>query len=281
VINVSTAVARYLESEDFIRLAPGTKVIRRRVLGNLAGLSRVDVDNCMAVGRATSSEATLNSWRGALRMFGRWLQESGYTKSNPAAHLHNVKEHVAASKRKPLNIDKTIALLDLADGRMRITLALALFTGLRESELLALKWADADWSAGEFRSWRQKTQDTHVSPWPPRLRVELERWRQECPADSVHVIPGRWRDKPCTSLYRPLKALLVSAGLVEQRDGRGVHVFRRSFAQALYTVTKDIRAVQVALGHSTVSTTERYLSIDEQVDTNRRTIGGWNLGSAA
>ncbi|WP_255772895.1 site-specific integrase [Tellurirhabdus bombi] len=54
-----------------------------------------------------------------------------------------------------------------------------------------------------------------------------------------------------------------------------LHTSRHSFANHLYEVTGDIRLVQMSLGHSTVSTTERYMSrFSQSVVDRANTIYG-------
>jgi site-specific recombinase XerC len=43
----------------------------------------------------------------------------------------------------------------------------------------------------------------------------------------------------------------------------GTHSMRRSKASIIYRKTKNIRAVQLLLGHSSLESTVRYLGIDE------------------
>ena len=43
--------------------------------------------------------------------------------------------------------------------------------------------------------------------------------------------------------------------------GRGIHQCRHYFATEMYSATRDIRATQVALAHSSVSMTERYAHV--------------------
>jgi integrase len=45
--------------------------------------------------------------------------------------------------------------------------------------------------------------------------------------------------------------------------GWTMHTLRHRFATRAYRGTRNLRAVQVLLGHASIATTERYLSVDD------------------
>jgi integrase len=46
--------------------------------------------------------------------------------------------------------------------------------------------------------------------------------------------------------------------------GRGIHQTRHYFATEMYAATKDLRATQVALAHSSSTMTEKYAHVVDQ-----------------
>jgi len=64
-----------------------------------------------------------------------------------------------------------------------------------------------------------------------------------------------------------LKLWLARAGL----RPLGVHALRHTFATRLYGRTRDLRLVQQALGHRSVTSTEVYTHLDDR--SLRRAIG--------
>ena len=78
-----------------------------------------------------------------------------------------------------------------------------------------------------------------------------------------HLFPSRIKSSPhlSTRQYaRILKAWLAEIGL----DPRayGTHSLRRTKASLIYRRTKNLRAVQLLLGHTRVESTVRYLGIE-------------------
>ena len=82
-------------------------------------------------------------------------------------------------------------LLDAADDRWRIVILMAVMTGLREGELLGLKWGDIDWNSSTARVRRQFTNGRFSVPksklsrrtvnMPPALVDALRLWKLKCP----------------------------------------------------------------------------------------------------
>jgi integrase len=56
-------------------------------------------------------------------------------------------------------------------------------------------------------------------------------------------------------------------------DGATMHSLRHRFASRAYRGTRNLRAVQVLLGHASIATTERYTAVDDS--EIRAAIGGW------
>lgn len=61
------------------------------------------------------------------------------------------------------------------------------------------------------------------------------------------------------TLQRRWELTVARTGL--SMRGRGIHQTRHYFATEMYSATRDIRATQVALAHSSVSMTERYAHV--------------------
>lgn len=95
-------------------------------------------------------------------------------------------------------------------------------------------------------------------------REALEAWIQEAHLRSEdYLFPSRIHASPhiCTRHYaRMLRGWLKDIGL-DWRD-YGTHSMRRTKATLIYRKTKNLRAVQLLLGHSKLESTVRYLGIE-------------------
>ena len=94
-------------------------------------------------------------------------------------------------------------------------------------------------------------------------REAVQKWiKQAGPKSEDFVFPSRMHDSPPlgTRQYaRILEGWVEELGL-DPADG--THSMRRTKATLIYRRTKNLRAVQLLLGHSKLESTVRYLGID-------------------
>lgn len=87
-------------------------------------------------------DKTANDYLEAMRCFLNWLVKLGRAGSNPLLRVEKVKTKAGrAEEIRALSDDEMLRLLAVAGERKSIYL-MAVHTGLRHSELAALKWAD-------------------------------------------------------------------------------------------------------------------------------------------
>jgi integrase len=147
--------------------------------------------------------------------------------------------------------ERTVALLDAA-------------TGLRVSELLALRWSDVDFENLELNVtraiWHQVVGDckTEASakpvPMDDYMAEDLMRWRRQSPYpmddDWVFASPtmgGKQPYWPDNLMKRYIKPVARKAGITKNI---GWHTFRHSFGTLLKANGEDIKTVQELLRHA-------------------------------
>ena len=152
---------------------------------------------------------------------------------------------------------------------IRTAVLLDALTGLRVSELLALKWSDIDFeqlginvskSIAVQRLGPCKTEASRKPvPLDPDLAEALWKWRMTSPYakpdDWVFASPHTGGKQPYWpgTLYRAhLKPAAKAAGINEQI---GWHTFRHTFATLLKANGEDIKTVQELLRHANSSVT--------------------------
>ena len=166
-----------------------------------------------------------------------------------------------------LTFDEAAALEDAADELFRPMIVMALRTGMRQGELLGLRWSDVDLKAGRIvvrhafvhgRSTSPKSRKPREIPIADDLRIVLPTHRRElgayvfCDAKGKHLTPGacKW----------PLYHACEAAGLRRI----GWHVLRHTFASHLVMRGVPIKYVQELMGHSTIQMTMRYAHLSPE-----------------
>ena len=180
---------------------------------------------------------------------------------------------------KALSPAQVKALLMAARGtRNEALYVVAVHTGLRQGELLGLKWTDIDLDAGKLSVRRSlKVTEDGLGFGPPknkasrrsvplnktavaalrahRLRQNEERLRSPEWRNADIVFPSRVGGPTYrNNLYRlEYKPLLERAGLAG--DGFTFHSLRHTFATALFMRREHPKVVQSLLGHSSITQT--------------------------
>lgn len=157
-------------------------------------------------------------------------------------------------------------LLEAVDGDARDILSTAVFSGLRQGELLALRWRDIDFEAGVIRVTRSyhssggfsdlKTSASRRNvPMIPRL-ASILRARHEAkgrpdPEDLVFPSAAGTPLDRHNLVSRIFEPALERAGLKRIR----FHDLRHTYASLCIAAGMDPKALQRAMGHSSISVT--------------------------
>ncbi|MGB7159803.1 MAG: site-specific integrase, partial [Tepidisphaeraceae bacterium] len=145
----------------------------------------------------------------------------------------------------------------------------AVMTGLRQGELIALRWRDVDWNAqrirvrrnysrGEFGTPKSRRSSRAV-PMIDRLSNELRqvynRTHRRNPDDLVFAHPATGGVLPKPSVYERMKATLRAAGLDTTHR---FHDLRHTFGTHTAAAGVPMRTLQEWMGHRDLTTTQRY-----------------------
>jgi integrase len=153
---------------------------------------------------------------------------------------------------------------------VRVVILAAATTGLRQSELLGLRWRDIDWESQRVRVRNTFVRGEHSSagkselstrrsvPLASRLARELERWSRRTAYDNdgdlVFAHPSKGTPLDGSKLTKRFKAACVDAGVRPVR----FHDLRHTFATRLAASGTPIRTIQEFLGHADSKTTQIY-----------------------
>ncbi len=225
---------------------------------HLARLSRAGL-------KASSRARTIS----AIRQFHLFLQREGLLKSGIGADITGPKR----GKRIPrvLTISQVESLLDQPDiktplgMRDRAMLEICYGSGLRVSELCGLT-QEAFVDGERLLVVRGKGGKQRVVPYGSHAARELDRYiSRGRPHLAGPVVTSNvflnLRGAPLSRIgfYKKLRAYAVEAGIPV---GISPHILRHCFATHLLQGGAELRYVQELLGHSDISTTQIYTSVD-------------------
>jgi len=125
-----------------------------------------------------------------------------------------------------------------------LLIELALRTGARATELLELRHVDLNTYDQTIFIRGIKGSNDRELPLAPELFERLEVYSRTVPRDETLFPISYHRLRQIWDLYRPVP--------------KKFHSLRHTFAIRLYRKTKDIRLVQVALGHRNITNTMIY-----------------------
>ena len=232
--------------------------------GDVAGLKETDIRAFVAAEhRRGLSPKSLQRRLSAVRSFYQWLLKHGHVAANPATGIRAPK----APRKLPqvLDPDEAKVLVEVPTDaplglRDRAMLELFYSSGLRLSELCALRWRDLHLDEG-LVTVLGKGSKQRIVPVGSHARNALHEWRAETGADAdAPVFPGRG-GKPIGA-----RAVQVRMRQLAQRQGLfkrvHPHLLRHSFASHVLESSGDLRGVQELLGHADISTTQIYTHLD-------------------
>ena len=210
------------------------------------------------------SPTSLQRRLSACRSFYRWLLKHGAIAASPAAAVKAPK----AKRKLPqvLDADEAKALVEVPTDvplglRDRALLELFYSSGLRLSELCALRWRDLQLEDGLVTVLGKGRKQRSV-PVGSHARAALAAWRAEQrPTTDAPVFPGRNGPISPRAVQLRLRQLAQRQGLFKRVHP---HLLRHSFASHVLESSGDLRGVQELLGHADIATTQIYTHLDFQ-----------------
>lgn len=215
--------------------------------------------------RAGLAAKSLQRRLSACRSFYAWHLRHGRIAASPAVGLRAPK----AARKLPqvLDADEAVQLVELPTDaplglRDRALLELFYSSGLRLSEVCALRWLDLDAASGLVQV-HGKGRRERLVPVGSHALEALARWRVESGGgDADPVFPGR-SGGPISQ-----RAIQLRIQQLARRQGLFKHVhphmLRHSFASHILESSGDLRGVQELLGHADIATTQIYTHLDFQ-----------------
>ncbi|BBY67570.1 integrase [Mycolicibacterium helvum] len=273
-------ISAYLSAEAGAGRSPATLATRRGHLAYMArGLRcapvRVTTAGILAwFGRKTWSIETRRGHRNTAASFFGWAHRTGHLPTNPAAELPVMR--AAAPAPRPAPDAAWSAAIAAADPRVGLMLRLGAEAGLRRAEISRVHRRDLTRGpAGAELLVHGKGGKLRTVPIGDDLAAAIAKGVRSAntlrPTEGIadglcqtypivtdggdYLFPGD-DDGHLT----PQHVGKLMAGALP--DHWTAHTLRHRFATRAYRGSRNLRAVQVLLGHSSVATTERYTAVD-------------------
>jgi integrase len=232
----------------------------------LASITTGQIQEFMATALASGrSGKTVNNYLVPLRKMLSDAVSWGFLTTNPAADVQRAR--VVRKEMAALTPEQVRRLLAAAEPEYELLFRVAIFTGVRSGELLALQWRDVDWQRAQLCV-RRSVWKGHISEpksargvrridLGPDLLATLRSAKSSSghPNDLIFTNRNGSYIDPRNLVQRHFEPTLKRAGLPHVR----FHDLRHTFASLLIAQGRHPKAIQDQLGHASIQTTlDRY-----------------------
>ncbi|MCK9362809.1 MAG: tyrosine recombinase XerC [Syntrophales bacterium] len=221
--------------------------------------------------RSKMRKITVSRKIASLRSFYRYLLREGSVKLNPAEllQLPRCEKYIPAV----LSVDETLALLSVdfsknaAGSRNRAIMELFYSSGIRLGELVGMNVDDLRFSECLVKV-RGKGKKERIVPVGASALAALKDYLQ-MRSEFVRAASDKMDGEPLFLNARGTRigprdvARVVEWVVLQSGIGRKIspHSLRHTFATHLLDAGADLRSIQEMLGHSSLSTTQKYTSV--------------------
>ena len=204
----------------------------------------------------------------ALKSFFRFLIKNNKIKESSVFSLKSPK--LKKSLPRPINVDLAIQVIKQAEEiedekwiglRNKAILILLYGCGLRISEALSLNYDDVQ--NEDHILIKGKGEKERIVPMMPYIKKGIENYLEACPKEIISgealFIGKRFSRLSPRIIQYALEKIRTALSLPETATP---HALRHSFATHLLDSGGDLRTIQELLGHSSLSTTQKYTKVE-------------------
>lgn len=268
---------------DYLRRKPSTVQDYAIILGKAeSGLPRkavdaLDASDIAAYIAAMQAEGlspkTINNRLNFLHGLFNFAVRRGWAHANPVAAVERPRSGDVDPDIRFLDRDEIGALLAAVPGDRlgaveRPLYVVATMCGLRQGELIALRWLDVDWNAKVIRVRRNYTRgqfgkpksrrSTRSVPMSRRVAAELRSLHGNssftADTDLVFCHPDTGNPYDASKMRKRFKEAVAAAGIRAIR----FHDLRHTFGTRMAGAGAPLRTIQEWMGHRDYKTTEIY-----------------------
>jgi integrase len=236
-------------------------------------ITPLDIEKFKAQAIKEVSQATVNRALALLSsMFNRATSWKRFSGINPVKGIRFYKEQ---GRLRYLEKEEIAKLIDNCNGHLKSIVTVALFTGMRKSEILNLKWRDVDFNHDIIYLYQTKNGEKREVPMNALVKSALIKVEKN--PDSQYIFANR-RGGPYTNIRKSFFTALTKCDIINFR----FHDLRHTFASQLAMAGVDINTIRELMGHKSLKMTLRYshLSPDHKkraVDVlSRQMVTNWS-----
>ena len=237
------------------------------------------------------SQKSIKNLHGTLHRILQDAVDNEYMPKNVADRAKIPKATEQAQEMRPLKDTEVPVFIKAIKGHKFETLYfVAMFTGMRESELIGLTWDCIDWENNRIRIYRQLPRDQEKGVADTFTTLKNGKSREIAPAADVFSVlrkvkaeqaekklkaGGNWNNPEGfvftdnngehvkrVTVYNNFKRIVSSIGLPEVR----FHDLRHTYATIALQEGVDVKTVSHNLGHATVAfTLDKYGHVTERM----------------
>ena len=200
------------------------------------------------------SPATVNRELQVLSKVFSMAYDNGLVETNPMRRVHKLRE--APARERYLADDEEKRLFAVLVGRrvhLRPIIVVALQTGMRQGEILGLRWEHVDFDQKTIYVAHTKTGRPRRIPISKSLEVELRALKQDA-SSAEHVFSYARTGLKLTTFRHAWEGACQAAKI----QGIRFHDLRHTFATRLRAKGVHEMDIMTLLGHTTLQMTSRY-----------------------
>ena len=202
-------------------------------------------------------KSTINRYLSAIKRAYNIMIRDGLMSSNPAKYIKKYEE----DNRRYIYMHKDVwqKLKEIMPKYLLDIVMVALYTGFRKSNVLNLRWEQINLELRFIEILKQNNKGKKIIRHPIsdalyELLLELE------PQNEGYLFINPETELPYKDVRKSLETCFKEIGITDFH----FHDLRRTFGTWLLEEGVDIRTIQYLLGHSDISTTERYLATTKE-----------------
>lgn len=218
-----------------------------------------DIRPWLAKREMNASKETVDTYRRVVSTFFRWLKNEEIVDKDPSERVKKIKVKVKVKDfYSPVDIDSIRSVCKTA--KQRVIVELLLSSGIRANELCHIKMSDVNFQNKSILIREGKGDKERIVYFNDICAFHMNKYlSKEKKNDCEWLIRKRGG-----GMMNPRNVgdYVRSLGKQAHVNKSHPHKFRHTFATVLRNNGADLMTIQALLGHSNISTTQRYISIN-------------------